>query len=303
MKYFWGLALIAFGSGYLAASLGYIPYDQVSRLWLWWPLVLVFIGLDMLTRNLKHGWLVMVAFTLLMAVLIYDVSYSDTPITRFGQRTSQNAELKTTEVSVPRLANYKEADVSVSTGAVDFTAKSGGQDLLKAKLVSTFAELKKDISEEGGIAKVSLSTVSFRHRMMWFGGNFSNNLSLELSPEVPTRLRVDSGGSALHLDLSQNAIKGVEINAGASSIDLVLGEKVANGAIVQIESGASEINITLPKSVGVEIITESGLSSHNLEGFTKVSDNHYQNASYAKATKKIQVILKTGASSITVRQG
>jgi hypothetical protein len=104
----------------------------------------------------------------------------------------------------------------------------------------------------------------------------------------------------MNMDLSDLQLTKLDIDTGASSLDLILGDKV-DQANISIEAGASSLDITVPKTVGVRVNIDAGLSSKNLNDLEKVDDNTYQSEGYDEAEKKADINLDIGVSSLNVR--
>ncbi len=303
MRYFWGLLLVCVGSAYLSASLGYINYNQINQLWFWWPLILVFIGFDLLLKRFKYGWVGMIALTLLAGLAVYDISFAPKSYINPSNRyTNVSREVKESKLIIEKDENAKTAEIVVKTGVVEFNISGSNSNLIDGNLLSNFAELTSKNNLLDNVQKIELSTESFmRPMMMWFGGNIKNNLTLSFNDKLPILLKIESGASKLDFDLSKYIISGVDINSGASKIDLTLGDKVIDGAKILVDSGASTINISVPKKVGVRIKSETGLVTKNYEGFT-LNGDYYENEAYKSADKKIEIELRAGASTLNVSE-
>ncbi|MBW6431858.1 hypothetical protein K0A96_01575, partial [Patescibacteria group bacterium] len=117
MRYFWALLLISLGVIFLGAEFGYWGYDQVSQIWQFWPLVLVFAGLDMLTKKYKYGWLLMLVAFFLSAGLIYATIFTNYNL--FGIKSGNQKEVATSQIRVDIRNEINEQDILISTGAMN----------------------------------------------------------------------------------------------------------------------------------------------------------------------------------------
>jgi hypothetical protein len=300
MKIFWGFVLVVLGFTYLGAGLGWWGYDVVNTLWQFWPLILVFWGLDLLTRNTGFYIPLMIIAVILSGALIYVGVYNkQNNLNWFGARAVE--ESTRTEVSASLPKGAKSAQVRVDTGAIDFKISGDSKNLLEGFLESNFS--KPEITEnlDGTIAKVSLSTINSSRVSMWNMGphNFKNLLDLKINKSVPVSLIVKSGASSLDFDLSALKLYALDIDTGASSVNVRVGSEVVDGAKLAVDAGASSIRFRIPSEVGVKIVSETGLTSRNFEGYTE-RDGAWYSAGYDSAKKKVELNLQVGASSITV---
>jgi hypothetical protein len=300
MKIFWGFVLVLFGLAYLGASFNWWGYDIPNSLWQFWPLLFVFLGLDLLTRNTSFYIPVMIIALILSSGFIY-ISY-------FGQANRpgwmmNEGEVKTrkSEVSVDLPKEAKEAEVTVETGAIEFNVSGSSEKLMEGLLESTFAEADVKESMVGSKAVVSLSTVNTGGGRMWSPGmrHLKNNLNLKLNKKLPLNLIVESGASDINLDLTEQKISGLSINTGASSVNVAIGPEVVNGAKLNVEAGASAIDFQIPSQIGVKMKVENGLTSRNFTGYTE-KDGFWYSAGYDQAKTKIELNFQVGASSLRV---
>jgi hypothetical protein len=300
MRYFWGLTLLLVGSSYLAASLGYLNYSDINKLWLWWPLILIFIGFDLLLKRFKYGWFFMIALSLLFGIIIYDVSLAPTSYLFPNQRViSENRETESV-IKIVKYSKAQKSKIGLKTGMVDLKISGGSKELVTGTLKSNITELLEKSVISGDEQIIELASNPISKQMMWFRG-VKNILNLNLTNDLPIFLTIDAGASRLDLDLTDVKVSGVEINAGASTIDLRLGSKIINGSKVLIDAGASTINISIPKNLGVRIKSESGLVTQNLPDFVK-NGNYYENEQYSKSSTKIEFEIRSGVSTINVTE-
>jgi hypothetical protein len=304
MGIFWGFALIWGGFAYLGASLGWWGYVEAGNIWLYWPLALIFGGLSAILRGRKYSWVIMTATLLVTTFLIYDLSFAETPLlfnNTWRESYGQETEVKEEEFTVEKEAGAKDIKYKIKAGAIEANVSGITDKALSGQYSSTFMGLSRNSSLFGDTQLIELSGDSFRGRMMWLGRKLQNKLDLTLANDVPVSLETDCGASELNFDLSEYIVRRVQLSAGASDIYLKLGEKVENEAVAKISSGASNINIEVPKSIGVRIKSSDGLTANDFAGFVKKGD-YYENEAYQSATKKIDIVLETGASAVEVRQ-
>lgn len=300
MKIFWGFVLLVFGISYLGAGLGWWGYNIPNSLWQFWPLILIFWGLELLSRNTSFYIPVMIIAVILSGAFIYLTYYNNANnLNWFG--TANNLTEKKSEFSAALPKDTKEAEVNVSTGAVEFQIDGETDMLLDGELISNIAEPKLTESSSGGTSSVNLSTVNTGGNTSWWPGvkNIKNNLSLKLNKTVPLKLNVKSGASKIDFDLTHVILSSLSIDTGASSVKVKLGSGVTDGTKVVVSAGASSVEFKIPEEIGVKITTESGLSSKTFEGYTQ-KDGAWYSKGYDTAKKKIELDLRVGASSMKV---
>jgi len=302
MRIFWALVLILFGIGYLGAGLNWWGYDVVGSLWQFWPLVLIFWGLDLMTKKTTFYLPVMIIALILSGAFIYTFLYSQQNQLPWMGRDWKQEETITSEFSETIPDGVKTSEVSVNAGAVDFTIEGKTTELFAGDLVSSFAKPTITVEEIGEKASSVISTSTQTRRRMWnmMDRGFQNKLTLALNDTLLTNLRVKSGASNLNLDLTDYVLSGLEVEAGASSARIKIGEKIQNGSVISLDMGASAISVEFPKSIGVKITTDTGLTDKDFVGYTEKSGAYYS-PGYDTAKVRVQLQIKAGASSVEVK--
>jgi hypothetical protein len=302
MKIFWGFVLLAFGLAYFGAGLNWWGYDVPNSLWQFWPLILVFWGLDLMTKKSAVYVPVMIIAVILSGAFIYVSLYNQTNrLSWFGE--TQDAPTVKTEFSEPLPAGVKKATVNVQTGAVDFVIKGDTEQVLSGDLVSNFSKPETTSRLSGEEVVANLSTVNIQKKNgvdWWFGRDIKNNLTLALNKSIPTQLNVESGAAKLDFDLSHYIISGMSVKSGASSINLKFGPQIVNGANIVLETGASSLDLDFPDEVGVKITAETGLSSKEFTGYIQ-KDAFWYSPNYDAARTKVNLSVKAGVSSVKIK--
>jgi hypothetical protein len=297
MRYFWAFLFIALGVSILGSTLNWWGNEFWLNIWRLWPLILIFAGLELITRGYPWQPVVMLAAVLVSGLLAYDLIGNKNPVINWGSRT--NTEVTESKISVDA-GSAKEADVAIKTGAVQLTVDGTTDKLVDGSLTSNVSNADVHQEVKNDKASVEISTPGIKD--LWLIGHYQNFLKLALSKALPINLSVDSGASSVTLNLKETNLSGLTIKSGASSLNVQLGDKVKDGTKVNVDAGAASIDMSVPTSYGVRIISKSGLSSQNFTGFTKVSDDTWESEGYGASTKKMEVTFKSGASSIKVNR-
>jgi hypothetical protein len=282
-----GVILIFIGLTYLAKTIGLINVSFNFNLWQLWPILIIFIGLSLLSR----GWLSLIvgSFTTL-AVL---------GLINFTLLGSLNSSPKTETISFNKEAEAQSAVLDLEIGAGELTINSEKQTnaLVKGNFESSGTKFTAKSEFQDKIQSLKISTKGSSN-WPFFNRNY-NKLDLRINPETPFKFNIDSGAAELDLDFREIMAESINVETGASKLELKLGDKLKESHL-NLNAGASSVNITLPKSVGVKLNLESGLSSHNLEGFKRLGPSTYESDNYEGFEKKITLNLILGVSSLGI---
>lgn len=286
---FWGFAFIFVGLLLLLDNLHLITV-HFNNLWQLWPILVIGTGVSMLSLR---GWLSgIISFVLAIAfgVLAYLVAVENPYFTTQGEQTIVDGSAA--------VVNDKELDLTLRTGAMEVSITSTPtQSGYLAQLWSNHLTLEQSKTESrDGVRYVILETPS---KSAWWRGIGESNLVLEFTRQLPVSLHIDAGASSITGDVSAVQLRTMTIKTGASSVAIRFGA-LQSRQNVTVEAGASSVEFALPKSIGVRVETDKGLSRTDFEGIDKVADGVYESAGFASAERQITIDAKMGVSSFEI---
>lgn len=295
MRWLIGAILIVVGVIYLGQNLSWWSGAEFENIGRFWPLILVLIGVSVLTKHLKWGWIVFMTVLLASIGLIFYASVYDQSFLR------AQSEKYSDKISYDLNSSAKSAEIRIDTGALELkvleneSAKFIEGDYtfnLYKPLFENYFENEKQVFKLSGTEKWN----------SWHFGNSSNQAELKLNQDIPVNLIVNAGASKLNLNLEKINCAGIDISAGASEINLKIGEKIDSEAKINIKAGVSNIKIYLPKELGAKLRVDAPLSGKELTDLDKIGDNEFKTKNFDSATKKIEITIDAGVSNIEVKQ-
>jgi hypothetical protein len=296
----WGIIVIFIGVVFLLINFGYLEASVWANIWQLWPLILVGIGLSILSRSLSEAGKIILnilAILILLTALILVISPNNRIYSRITT-SKQSSEIKSETIDEELTGSNNPLSVVIKTGASKLNISGSTQKFAQGELQSNFTELEINRLNTAKEDKLEILT-NVRHRVVGFD---KNDLNLALNGQLPLSLELNTGALDGKLDLSNLNLKSLIIKSGASSYDISLGDR-ADLVKGELSVGASSIALNVPKNVGLKFTSNSGLSSNNFEKQDlKRNDDTYTSENYDSATKKIELIFKTGASSIELER-
>lgn len=198
--------------------------------------------------------------------------------------------------SIP-LDNAKSVKYKFSHGAGQIEIKGGapiGQALsgLAAEGVS-----KKSYTDGDRLTVNVDAGASFIPFIGPSGGVFR----FQISNEVPSFIRVETGASQLDMDLTDTLVSEIKLQTGASNSNLTLPARGASH--LDLEAGAASINIRIPNGVSGRIRLKEGLTSLNIDKsrFPQVDSRLYQSADFETAENRAEISIEAGVGSISIK--
>lgn len=303
-KLLFGLIIVVFGLVFLARNMGWLPYDLRIDWSLFWPIVVILIGLSLMSGRGWFGLLVGITATLLVLTVIGAMfwnraGFGGPGMMRgwYGDWRQDAPRIETQSFLIPKDAGAKRAEVAIRGGAGVITVRGGTDHLAEGSLASNLSAVATS-SKLAGDRQEAVIEAYGRGGMMMSRG-WKNDLSVIVTQQIPVGLTIDGGAASLQLDLTRLIAESVKVNTGASKVSLALGDKAAL-AKVDINAGASAVDIEVPKSLGLKVLLKSALTSVDLPGLEKVGDNAYATKDYDAAEKKAELNLELGVSSLKV---
>lgn len=286
-KMYLGLFLVILGGLFFAQSMGWI-----SVVWDWsrvWPLLIILAGLSILGGH-SVGMRAL-SFVLLLLVIVFFIGMSARP---WSQRASAVDE----QINVAMPAEVTQAEITADFGASTVTIDAAEGAALTGRMRSQGGmELVQSMS--GTTSTVQIDEKSVPGPWFWHMGWPSRELTLHIPAALPTTLGLDTGASTVRVDGRKMQLTRLDIDAGASTIDVALGDLVAQAAVT-IDAGASTIRVSVPRSLGVRVVTDGGLSTRNMGDLQQQGEDTYVSENYDTAEKKAEVTITSGVSTITV---
>lgn len=286
------VALIVLGVLVLAGNLGL----GLGPVWRFvggalqlWPVALVALGLDMLTRGSYRLLIWSVAVAVVIVVTAYGgLGRAAGPPVVIDQATQGAARSR--------------VELDVGAGPVNLTAAPGGGDALWGTVRTAANErLSQSARKRGDTLEVSLRA---RAAGWPLGGGFGafggGEWDLNLNQDLPTDLVVDGGVGALTLDLERAQLGSLDLDGGVGAVTLTLPR--AGGFTGSVDGGVGSVTIVVPRALPVIIEVDTGIGGVNVDPSFARSGNTYSSPAVGAAggdAARLQV--DVGVGSLTVR--
>lgn len=294
------IILIALGIAFLLSNLGALTIDwwEVLR---FWPLLLILIGLDILTRHSRWGTVVVAIISLaLVAGVFYwlaqpgarDIGYTQgrlvaNPVTqKLGDADRVNVTLR-----------MGAGDLRVGTAKEPTNVMEGNLDYPTSWAQAPYV----NYSLSGGQGNLTIETRSQgAHWLFPFSsGPRGENWTVNLNPRVPLRLDVDAGASTSVLDLSRLQLSDLRIDSGVGRMEILFPPK-GRDMTARINGGVGSVVLRIPEELPARIVIHGGLGSVSVPARFSQQGDLYETAGYSTATNRLSVTVEGGVGSIRV---
>ena len=287
------LLLLSAGVLLLLNNLGLLPWSIWRDLWPFWPLLLVFLGLEaFVTGRVAWGGLVVTILLVSAAGIALGAStFGDHWRTATAPSGSPTATLHQPTEGATR-ANVR---LEYGAGALTVSALDQPDLLASGELYGHRAtEMDASYSVADGVGTLRLSP-----GVPGEGGSFGR-LDVRLARDLPLDLRFSIGAADATLDLRELRVSNARLETGASHVALLL--PATGQPDVRIEGGAANIEVTVPEGMAARIVTTEGPSVVEVDEGRFVRDgNGYKTAGFDEAANRATISLSVGAARVSVQ--
>lgn len=286
------IVLIAVGVLALVGNLGWIAWGSLLALLNLWPVVLLAIGVDMLTRGRYRTFVVVGA--IVVAALFYAADV--------GSGRSFGSGANATHVVEYPLDGAERGEVKIDSGVATLNIDSlaGGSAFVRGTIETTGgASVTDRFTRSGNSVRLELGTKS----RGWFsfravrGGPWD----LSFNNTVPIALHIDAGVGRSTLQLSDLQLSSFDLDAGVGAVDVTL---PASGSFrASIDAGVGKVTVRVPQSMAANIRVDRGIGAVFVgPEFTANGKDSYVSGDYATAANRVELDIDGGVGGITIEQ-
>jgi hypothetical protein len=286
--------LIGIGLFFLLSNMGLVAWnfwDAAARLW---PIILIAIGLDLLIgRRSAVGSLFVLITILLLGAGLFWLNWQTGNRGAITDHVSQS------------MAGAGSADVTIDFGVGGLRLDALPAEsalLLDGSLTrpGRGERVEEDFQVRNGVATYHLKSYGPSSSFSLLSRSHDDWIwNLQLNPEAPMSLAVNTGVGESELDLRALNLTKLHIRTGVGKTTVTL---PGHGRLpATIEGGVGELIVLIPAGVAARIEVSTGLGSSQVLGDYERDGNVYTSPGYATAADRLDLQLKAGIGQVTVR--
>jgi hypothetical protein len=310
----WGIILLFVGVVLLLENFNVIEFYW-RNVWGFWPIFLIIAGVNILFNRNKSNLGSMISIGVLvltLGFLFYKGQQPPESRNWIGDRFGNDLHIDMDDdddgneaVNTERL-NFSEpyqADsakkvvLNISGGGTSFKLDGTTDSLIAAEVErsrGTFT-LKKEFLN-------SVQTLTFKmqeKKGKWSMNDGGNTVNFKLNKQPEWDMIMGMGAGEVDFDLTEYKVRTFRFDGGAAAVDITMGDLLPIADVV-VKTGVADVKIKVPSAAGCRIKSNTGLSSKDFTGFTKMENGSYETSNYATSTKKIFITLDGGLSNFEV---
>lgn len=287
----WAYLLIVAGVVLLIVNAGWLSFGRLFDLLALWPIALLAIGADLLTRGRYRLPIVAGAAVLTLVLWLTGAGAGGWGVGGTGEDYAIDHALEG--------ARAAEVVLRLGVGDVDLDTDAGAGRVLTGTVHTGRNEvLNQTHTVQGGVVRVVLqaeqkpgTTGRSGDRRAW---------DLSLTRTVPVDLRIDAGVGDIELDLRDATLSYVNFSGGVGEVDVALPDR--GGYTGEIDLGVGDASISIPRDVEARLRVSVGLGGVEVNGEWSREDRVYTTAGYASAptSERIELTVNGGIGRVAI---
>ena len=289
------LLLVIIGALFLLNNFGVLPWS-LWDLWRFWPLILVFIGLELVLGRGRWGIAVTIVAVIAVLIVVGALLISGYLVEEHPSTASERItkELEgATEVSM---------EIGFGAGRLHLRELSDSGNLMEAEFKYDERSPRASVSyrvNSKGRGQLHVRTERRKWSFGFWGNRDGDEWDIRLSPRVPLNIRAEAGVGRSTFDLSGLRVSGFDLDAGVGEITVIF-PTVAGATEAKIGAGVGDVTLRIPEGVGARIQVDVGLGSVQIaDRFTRSGD-YYVSEGYTSAENRLELDVNGGIGRINI---
>jgi hypothetical protein len=209
--------------------------------------------------------------------------------------------LQNQSIHQPILATRAKIQLGSSLGRLEVGVNRTGQ-LINANLeISNNERLVQQFGIQNGIQLVRLESKVIRPNIT-FAYPMSSNSDwfVQLAPNVPLDLKVQTGVGAARLDLTELQIGNLTVNSGVGRLIILF---PSSGQVAaRVDGGVGEIKLLIPSGMKSQVRVVGGIGKVNVVGHFIHNNNLYTTDGFETAQNRLKLEISGGIGRIQIEE-
>nr|MBN2278345.1 hypothetical protein [candidate division Zixibacteria bacterium] len=282
-RFRWGILFITIGIILLLNNAGYLDWDYWYELLIWWPLILIAIGIEKIFLRTRLQFISYLAPLILVAAMVYvaaDVgadNYRGSFFTSYSWDADDEPDIELIEARV----EHGETDIFVNRTSYNLASARFDRFMRKPDI---------DFNTRNRVAEINICESAHLHSGIYFrNGSRRDDWQLAFSDEKPLKLECLGENSNVNLYLESVPVEELTVENEDGDIYLKIGDKTP---LVSVRIGGidNSLKIKLPSGCGVKVLGDKYGNYLERIGFGILADDYVTNG-FDTSGIKVSLIL------------
>jgi len=282
-RFRWGILFITAGVMLLLNNSGYLDWDYWVELLMWWPLLLIAIGLEKMFLRSRLQFISYAAPLILVVGMVYVAFDTGT----YSQKRSFFSRFDWSEKADPSIERL-EADVN--HGHVDLYVSRTSLDLVSARFDRFLRKPRIEFSKSGNIAELEIKQRgTIGGAVVIHGRRYGRDWRVSVSDDVPLKLRCIGDESDVSLDMESVPLEDITIENDEGDIYLKIGKKRPQ-VNISVSGDDVDLRLKIPEGCGIQVLGDEYASYLKAFGLQE-DESGFHTDGFDTATVKLSVEL------------
>lgn len=315
----WGLILLSLGVVFLLNNFGILPWSVWGSIWRLWPLILIFIAVEIIFGRTFIGRFIVSVLVLGVIGLIFvfaifprdnqvrrQLEFRFPNLSEISLSSFDSSERTTTTL---RVGAEKYEDEKITKRTADFDLGSSSLDITDSDMpdflivdATYFEGVGEPVVEsdlDDGVLELRFYTKDRKGFSIGTVGVRKYKATLGRT-DIETELKINLGSGKVDVDLSELVLNSLGVDMGSGSVNVDLSSLSTPSETISIDMGSGSMNLRLPKGTGIKADYTMASGSLKIEGNSLSGKGIYTSSNYSSADNRVELDLKMGSGSVTI---
>ncbi len=282
----WGLLLLAIGVMLLLNNLGALDWSYWGELIMWWPLILIAIGLEKIFQKSKWSAIAYLSPLILIVAMV-------AVAVETGSEGEDKGFFSTYRWEQPVEPEISLLDVTVEHGGADIFMNRATADLITARFDRFSRKPEIKFEKVDGVGRIEIKRRFGRDGVIVIDGHrYGRDWTMSFPENVPIRMNTRGEDADISLNFQGNHLEYLKIDNDDGEIYLKVGSQRPKVEL-EISGDDSRFNLRIPREAGLTVDGEEYAS------YLKAMDLADEGGLYRSAgfdSAAVQVNLKLGGN-------
>ena len=195
-------------------------------------------------------------------------------------------------------------DVTINMGVGELEVGGGADNLLDAEFTYNVEDWRPEVNYNVSGSQGELTISQPESDIEGIpDGSVRNEWQLRLNSTIPMSLIANLGVGTSNLNLSGLTLTELEVRTGVGETTIDLTGDWQQGFAVNIEGGVGATTVRLPRDVGVQVTTRTGIGNVTVNDLNRDGDTYTNDTYDAGADVVLEVTVEGGVGEITLELG
>ncbi|MEW6015710.1 MAG: DUF5668 domain-containing protein [Candidatus Zixiibacteriota bacterium] len=242
----WGLLLLAIGVMLLLNNLGALDWSYWGELIIWWPLILIAIGLEKVFQRSKWSFIAYLSPLILIVAMV-------AVAVETGSEGEDKGYFSTYRWEQPTDATMTLLDVTVEHGGADIFMNRTTTDLISARFDRFSRKPEIKFEEINGVGRLEIKRRFGREGVIVIDGHrYGRDWTMSLPENVPIKMKTRGEDADVSLTFQNNRLEYLKIDNDDGEIYLKVGSQSPRVEL-EISGDDSRFDLRVPRDAGLTI--------------------------------------------------